>query len=85
MCSGKGLVPMKKITKSMLRYMSPQYHAVRDVTASVFLPAGNYVIVPTTYNPGGVGKYWLSISATCAGVRVCLVLICAIYSKNWVL
>ena len=68
-CSGKSLVPLKRATKSIVKFVTPQYRGVRDVTAVVPLPAGRYVIIPTTYAAGGLGKYWLSVSATCLGVR----------------
>ncbi len=60
---------MTKVTKAMVRYATPQYPAQRDVSASITLPAGKYVVIPSTFKAGGLGKYWLSVSATCLGVR----------------
>jgi hypothetical protein len=79
---GKQLNRVQRISKDIVRYVSPQYRGVRDVNVSLQLPAGRYVIIPSTFDAGGVGKYWLSASATCLGVRCLLLLLCSEWSPD---
>jgi hypothetical protein len=59
---------MAKVKKEDIKIVSP-FRAERDVSVSLPLTAGKYVVIPMTFQAGGVSKYWLSVSTTALGVR----------------
>jgi hypothetical protein len=58
--SGK-LQPMARVTKDNVKAFTAPFLAARDITLSLDLAAGHYVIIPMTFQPGCLGKFWLSV------------------------
>ena len=68
--TGGKLSRVTRLTKDNVKAFTMPFQASRDITLSVELPAGQYVVIPMTYEPGGLGKFWLTVYAKAPGVRV---------------
>lgn len=54
-----------KFSKSKMKGFTAPFKAQRNMTVTVDLSAGKYVVLPCTFKPGGLGQYWVSVYAKC--------------------